>query len=116
MPKLTDQRLIEIYGGPLDHARELYRQERAAAGRKGGSVSTAKGFATMAQDSRLAAQAKGGSTKPKKPRGFAAMSPERRKEIASRGGSASGGNFKHDPKRAALTGRKGGKVTSGSES
>ena len=30
-------------------------------------------------------------------RGFAAMSEEQQREIASKGGQASGGNFKNDP-------------------
>ncbi len=42
------------------------------------------------------------------PRGFAAMDPIRQREIASHGGSASGGNFAKDPARAAAVGRKGG--------
>lgn len=41
-------------------------------------------------------------------RGFAGMDPERRREIASRGGKASGGNFAHDTARAAEAGRRGG--------
>lgn len=41
-------------------------------------------------------------------RGFASMDPEKRREIASKGGRASGGNFKNDPRRAAEAGRKGG--------
>lgn len=43
-----------------------------------------------------------------KRRGFASMTPERRREIASKGGKASSGNFKHDRKRASEVGRKGG--------
>lgn len=43
-----------------------------------------------------------------KKKGFASMSPERRKEIASKGGKASPSNFKHEPKRASEAGRKGG--------
>ena len=41
-------------------------------------------------------------------RGFASMDPERRREIASRGGKASGGNFANDTARAAEAGRRGG--------
>ena len=41
-------------------------------------------------------------------RGFAAMSQRKQRQIASKGGSASGGNFKNDPARAARAGRKGG--------
>jgi uncharacterized protein len=41
-------------------------------------------------------------------RGFADMDPEKRSEIAAKGGSASPGNFKNDPERAAEAGRKGG--------
>ena len=35
------------------------------------------------------------------PRGFAAMDPEKQRAIASKGGKASGGNFRNDPARAA---------------
>lgn len=41
-------------------------------------------------------------------RGFAAMDPEEQREIASKGGSASGGNFKNDRQKAREAGRKGG--------
>lgn len=40
-------------------------------------------------------------------RGFAAMDEEKQREIARRGGQASGGNFKNDPQRASEAGRKG---------
>jgi uncharacterized protein len=46
--------------------------------------------------------------KPKPKRGFASLSPERLREIASRGGKNSGGNFKKNTTRAAESGRKGG--------
>ncbi len=42
-------------------------------------------------------------------RGFASMSSERQREIARMGGRASGGNFAHNPQRAAEAGRLGGK-------
>ena len=45
---------------------------------------------------------------PNKGRGFAAMSDRKQRQIASKGGSASGGNFKNDPQRASEAGRKGG--------
>lgn len=38
-------------------------------------------------------------------RGFASMSKEKRRKIASMGGSASGGNFKNDREKAARAGR-----------
>jgi len=41
-------------------------------------------------------------------RGFAGMDEAKRREIASKGGSASGGNFKNNPERASEAGRKGG--------
>lgn len=41
-------------------------------------------------------------------RGFASMDPEQQREIARKGGQASGGNFKNDPERASEAGRKGG--------
>jgi general stress protein YciG len=40
-------------------------------------------------------------------RGFASMDEDKQKEIASKGGSASGGNFKNDPQRASEAGKKG---------
>jgi uncharacterized protein len=46
--------------------------------------------------------------KPRSKRGFASLSPERLREIASRGGKNSGGNFKKDAARAVESGRKGG--------
>ena len=47
------------------------------------------------------------------PRGFAAMDPEKQRAIASKGGKASGGNFRNDPARAAAAGRKGGESSGG---
>ena len=41
-------------------------------------------------------------------RGFASMDEKKQKEIASKGGKASGGNFANDPRRAAEAGREGG--------
>ncbi len=41
-------------------------------------------------------------------RGFAGMDADKQREIASKGGSASPGNFKNDPERASEAGRKGG--------
>ncbi|WP_367278526.1 general stress protein [Thiomonas sp.] len=46
-------------------------------------------------------------------RGFASMSEEQQRQIASKGGQASGGNFKNDPARAAEAGHKGGQVSGG---
>lgn len=40
--------------------------------------------------------------------GFASMDTTKQKEIASKGGKASGGNFKNDPRRASEAGKKGG--------
>jgi len=40
-------------------------------------------------------------------RGFASMDENKQREIASKGGSASGGNFKNDPERASKAGKKG---------
>lgn len=40
--------------------------------------------------------------------GFASMDESKQKEIASKGGSASPGNFKHDRERAREAGKKGG--------
>jgi uncharacterized protein len=41
-------------------------------------------------------------------RGFASMDSEKQREIASKGGQASGGNFKNDRNKAREAGRKGG--------
>ncbi len=41
-------------------------------------------------------------------RGFASMDEDKQREIASKGGKESPGNFKNDPERAAEAGRKGG--------
>jgi general stress protein YciG len=41
-------------------------------------------------------------------RGFASMDEKKQRDIASKGGQASGGNFKNDPERASEAGRKGG--------
>jgi uncharacterized protein len=45
-------------------------------------------------------------------RGFAAMDENKQREIASKGGSASGGNFKNDRQKAREAGRKGGQSSS----
>lgn len=45
-------------------------------------------------------------------RGFASMDEDKQREIASKGGKASGGNFKNDPERAMEAGRKGGQARS----
>jgi len=42
-------------------------------------------------------------------RGFAAMEDEKQREIASKGGKASGGNFKNDREKAREAGREGGR-------
>lgn len=42
-------------------------------------------------------------------RGFASMDDDKQKEIASKGGKASSGNFANDPQRASEAGRKGAK-------
>lgn len=46
-------------------------------------------------------------------RGFASMDEDKQREIASKGGSVSGGNFKNDPQRASEAGRKGGRARAG---
>lgn len=45
-------------------------------------------------------------------RGFASMDAKMQREIASKGGSASGGNFKNDRQRASAAGKKGGQRSS----
>lgn len=40
-------------------------------------------------------------------RGFASMDADKQKEIASKGGQSSGGNFKNDRQRASEAGKKG---------
>lgn len=44
-------------------------------------------------------------------RGFASMDEAKQREIASKGGKASGGNFKNDPQRASEAGKKGGQAS-----
>lgn len=44
-------------------------------------------------------------------RGFAAMDPQRQREIASKGGKCSGGNFANNRERAAAAGREGGRAS-----
>jgi general stress protein YciG len=46
-------------------------------------------------------------------RGFASMDDDKQRDIASKGGEASSGNFKNDPERAAEAGKKGGQSSSG---
>ena len=52
---------------------------------------------------------------PRSNRGFASMDQKKQREIASKGGRASGGNFKNDPERASEAGRKGGQSVPASE-
>lgn len=40
-------------------------------------------------------------------RGFASMDDKKQREIASKGGQASGGNFKNDKEKASEAGKKG---------
>lgn len=40
--------------------------------------------------------------------GFASMDEDKQREIASKGGKSSGGNFKNDPQKASQAGKKGG--------
>lgn len=46
-------------------------------------------------------------------RGFASMDEKKQRDIASKGGHESGGNFKNDPARASEAGRKGGHESGG---
>ena len=46
-------------------------------------------------------------------RGFAAMDSAKQRQIASKGGSMSPGNFRNDPARASAAGRKGGETSHG---
>lgn len=45
-------------------------------------------------------------------RGFASMDANKQKEIASKGGSSSPGNFKNDRAKASRAGKKGGQHSS----
>lgn len=45
-------------------------------------------------------------------RGFASMDEDKQKEIARKGGKASGGNFANDRKKASEAGKKGGENSS----
>lgn len=46
--------------------------------------------------------------KAQKARGFAAMDKDELRKIASKGGKASGGNFKHNREKASAAGKIGG--------
>lgn len=48
-----------------------------------------------------------------KGRGFAAMDARKQRQIASKGGTMSPGNFRNDPVRASAAGRKGGSASHG---
>ncbi|WP_296020749.1 general stress protein [uncultured Agrobacterium sp.] len=50
-------------------------------------------------------QGKGDTSK----RGFASMDEDKQRDVASKGGKESGGNFKNDPERASEAGREGGR-------
>ena len=41
------------------------------------------------------------------------MDPKKKHDIQSKGGQASGGNFKNDPERASREGEKGGRASGG---
>lgn len=43
----------------------------------------------------------------KSDRGFASMDADKQREIASKGGQASSGNFAHDHEKASAAGKKG---------
>jgi general stress protein YciG len=43
-------------------------------------------------------------------RGFASMDPDKQREIASKGGKSSGGNFANDTQRASEAGKKGARA------
>jgi len=58
----------------------------------------------------MAEENRGGQGGGSSDRGFAVMDEDEQREIASKGGSASPGNFKNDPERAAEAGRKGGEA------
>lgn len=45
-------------------------------------------------------------------RGFASMDEDKQKDIASKGGQASGGNFANDRKKASEAGKKGAEAQS----
>jgi uncharacterized protein len=45
-------------------------------------------------------------------RGFASMDDDKQREIASKGGKASGGNFKNDREKASSAGKKGAEAQS----
>lgn len=46
-------------------------------------------------------------------RGFASMDDDKQREIASKGGKASGGNFAKDREKASEAGKKGGEHSHG---
>src|SRR4051812_66567 len=72
--------------------------------------------ATRVDNDRLQEATKVNSTERKERRGFASMSPERQKEIASKGGRAAhakGTAHEWTPEEARSAGRKGGQVSRG---
>ena len=72
--------------------------------------------ATRICNDRLEEATKVNSTERKERRGFASMSPERHKEIASKGGRAAhakGTAHEWTPEEARSAGRKGGQVSRG---
>ena len=72
--------------------------------------------ATRICNDRLEEATKVNSTERKERRGFASMSPERQKEIASKGGRAAhakGTAHEWTPEEARSAGRKGGQVSRG---
>ena len=74
-----------------------------------GAVGSNRGFAGMDHEKQRAIASKGGSASG----GNFANNPERAREAGRKGGEVSGGNFANDPKRAAEAGRKGGEASRG---
>ena len=75
----------------------------------GGTNGSNRGFAGMDQGKQRAIASKGGSASG----GNFANNPERARAAGRKGGEVSGGNFAKDPQRAAVAGRKGGEASRG---
>jgi hypothetical protein len=81
----------------------------SSGGIGGGTSGSHRGFAGMDQAKQREIASKGGSASG----GNFANNPERAREAGRRGGEVSGGNFARDPRRAAEAGRKGGEASRG---
>ena len=105
-----------VLSGVLRIARGQLASHYVARVTPGHARSRPKQEATRICNDRLEEATKVNSTERKERRGFASMSPERQKEIASKGGRAAhakGTAHEWTPEEARSAGRKGGQVSRG---